>query len=907
MTAVDPPATDTQINTPGRLCTPQTATEFSFPFTPYTIQLEFMQRLFETLEEGRFAIFESPTGTGKSLSIICGALTWLMHHNKRQETKTTQSSNGLLAHGVDDQPEWVREYERKQRDAQRDIEGMQVDEKRRRYDGWVARTRRKEAAEMRGRRMGAFGGGSGGAQPSVGKRKTREEINDGLSDSDMVVDAYESDPAASGNNAEDKDPVQYSDSVRRLLRKKAAGQPYGDSDSSDSDNDPDEVPEEPEVTKIFYASRTHSQLQQFVGELKRTDFAKENNVRCVTLGSRMQLCGNEAVRSKCQSVGTLNERCLELQQNNKKKRCPMLPTRHTPMLDYKDAVNGVMDIEDLVTEGRKMSVCAYYGSRNSVNSAHVVALPYNMLLSKSARQSMNLSLKDHVVVVDEAHNLVDTVLAIHSVSLDCQTVKTLLGLVQRYWSKYWKRMNSGNAGYVRQTMALLKALAKYMAALTKSAQGNESAEVVSVNEFLHRAHADHFNVYKIDRYLRTSKLGRKLNMFADSVNQTSEEDIAQRAKKPMGAVPVAPATAVAMFETFMQSIGNPERRGARIVVRVTTVSNEQAQVELKYLLLDPSDSFGDICREARAVVLAGGTMQPTDDVISQLLPTNHTISGQPELMDPNNARLFAWNHVVHKSHVAAVVVGSGPTGQQLRFTYHDQMDAKKLRDAGNALAALCAVVPGGVVVFFPSYQMLLRMHEEWASCGVIARIERKKSVFAEQPSNGDSGILDRYTVQVQRPGSAGAVLLSVVGGRLSEGINFSDDLGRAVVMIGVPFPSLKSPELAERLAFYDNHQRENAKAAAEIMDGKMGNRARELYESLCMRAVNQSIGRVIRHRGDYAAVVFLDCRYADQRIARKLPAWIVDGQQNTNALAFGPAISRIAMFFKQDFTATKHV
>jgi chromosome transmission fidelity protein 1 len=36
--------------------------------------------------------------------------------------------------------------------------------------------------------------------------------------------------------------------------------------------------------------------------------------------------------------------------------------------------------------------------------------------------------------------------------------------------------------------------------------------------------------------------------------------------------------------------------------------------------------------------------------------------------------------------------------------------------------------------------------------------------------------------------------------------------------------------------------------------------ARVYYEALCMKAVNQCVGRVIRHAGDYAAVVLLDVR-----------------------------------------------
>ncbi|KAJ1953342.1 ATP-dependent DNA helicase chl1 [Linderina pennispora] len=880
----------------GRLPTPQTAKEYSFPMTPYDIQLDFMRRLFETIENGDFGIFESPTGTGKSLSIICGALTWLQHNSERPPARELPTT---------DAPAWVVEFERKRLNQSNNGDAGD------KYDSWVKKVRSQEQAMQRRSNHRHIAGSSTAGL----KRKAEAD-----SDSELVVDAYYSDDMAgkpTEDNVDDGE-VRYSDNVRRLLQQRAENKPYFDSsDESDlSDNGGDGgPPEEPNVTKIYYASRTHSQLQQFVGEIRRTEFARRG-VKCVSLGSRWQLCINDSVRHGCKAVHPINERCLEMQQNPKKKRCPSLPALQTPMLDFKDSIGSkIMDIEDLAKEGRKAGVCPYYGSRNAVRAAQVVALPYNMLLSRSARESMGVSLKDHVVIVDEAHNLVDTILAIHSVTIDLHTVAGLEEMVQMYFSKYWRRLKGSNTVYIRQTLALLKALRKYMHGV---ASGGESTSVLSVNDFLQRAHADHINVYKIDRYLRESKLGRKLNMFSDrrhleelqAAPKRGRVESMETAGSDKPAILSAPASGIASLEAFMECIGRPDRTGARLVVR--TLAKDKPTVELKYLLLDPSEAFGEIRREARAVILAGGTIKPATDIVEQLLPdirrmsTEDTADEHRKKLDPQSARLFAWEHVVARSHIKALVVDSGPTGQPMRFTFQDQSDMVRIRDAGLALASLCNVIPAGVVAFFPSYALLGKMFAEWTKHGIIQRIERKKPVFCESHSANLQDMLPNYMKRVHAPGSTGAVLLSVVGGKLSEGINFSDDLGRAVVMIGVPFPSLASPELAERIAFYESMGKPAGTAPSGVAAGKMGPRGRELYESLCMRAVNQSIGRAIRHKNDYAAIVFLDSRYADSRISSKLPSWMAHSStqpgQKVEHMPFGPAVARIAAFFRQDFS-----
>lgn len=60
--------------------------------------------------------------------------------------------------------------------------------------------------------------------------------------------------------------------------------------ASSSDDDLEEEDEDEEPLKVFFCSRTHSQLSQFVGELQRTEF--RTSLQSVSLGSRKTLCIN---------------------------------------------------------------------------------------------------------------------------------------------------------------------------------------------------------------------------------------------------------------------------------------------------------------------------------------------------------------------------------------------------------------------------------------------------------------------------------------------------------------------------------------------------------------------------------------------------------------------------------------
>jgi len=63
------------------------------------------------------------------------------------------------------------------------------------------------------------------------------------------------------------------------------------------------------------------------------------------------------------------------------------------------------------------------------------------------------------------------------------------------------------------------------------------------------------------------------------------------------------------------------------------------------------------------------------------------------------------------------------------------------------------------------------------------------------------------------------------------------------------------------------------------------------YENLCMKAVNQSVGRAVRHKNDYAAVLLVDQRYIRTHTQSALPGWIRTSLSSHTK--FGPAFAQL--------------
>jgi len=68
-------------------------TSINFPFKPYDLQIEYMKKVLECVRDGRNGLLESPTGTGKTLSLLCSSLAWLQEAKASSQLARLKAAN----------------------------------------------------------------------------------------------------------------------------------------------------------------------------------------------------------------------------------------------------------------------------------------------------------------------------------------------------------------------------------------------------------------------------------------------------------------------------------------------------------------------------------------------------------------------------------------------------------------------------------------------------------------------------------------------------------------------------------------------------------------------------------------------------------------------------------------------
>uniref|UniRef100_A0A8C1UKC5 DNA 5'-3' helicase n=1 Tax=Cyprinus carpio TaxID=7962 RepID=A0A8C1UKC5_CYPCA len=870
--------------------------KINFPCKAYPSQLAMMNSIIRGLNNGQHCLLESPTGSGKSLALLCSALAWQQaqfgkeqdagsssadckkpavatpcqcacHNQNAHPTSSSTASKpplvDLPCEGTSVQAttplskEAVKsDQSRKSTLSSRLSEKLQVSLSNGEQDDdfKIDRKRiRTPSTEQKSSKRRCFERGviyidddddeeAKHLERLVpGAQSWTMELNSGAR-----ADSCQSQPQCCS-------PVSCSLCPCANLK---AGQKMVEK-SKDSDKDK-EGSGRKKIPKIFFGTRTHKQITQIARELKRTLYS---TVPMTILSSRDHTC----VHPEVVPHANRNERCKELLDAKNGLSCRYYHNVHKMRdqntLQWVHGLHQAWDIEDLVRLGGKLRSCAYYAARELMQDACIVFCPYNYLLDPLIRESMEINLKEQIVVLDEAHNIEDC--ARESASYTLNQAQLLLardemdGMVT----------HNIRRDQHRPLLAFCCSLANWVQESCNSLEEREyesSCKVWTGAEILGIFHglgitADTFSLLQKNLAAVLEKEERigLVNGREDVVQVPTISSNTQSMLKSLFMVleflfrqncRFADDYRVALQQSYMWTTQQdlPDAQGffARPQRRRQSTRTKTLVHTLSFWCLNPAVAFSDLSGTVRSIVLTSGTLSPMGSFSSEL---GIRFSIQLEA-----------NHVISKSQVWVGTVGAGPQGRKLCATFQHAETFAFQDEVGALLLKVCHTVSRGVLCFLPSYKMLDKLRDRWMNTGLWDKLEERKTVITE-PRGGGKGDFDELlqTYYEAIRGTAansenrdGALLVAVCRGKVSEGLDFTDDNARAVVTIGIPFPNIKDLQVELKMKYNDKH----AKSRGLLPGGRW-------YEIQAYRALNQALGRCIRHRNDWGALILVDDRF----------------------------------------------
>ncbi|KAL5966187.1 ATP-dependent DNA helicase CHL1 [Taenia solium] len=791
-----------------------TRTEFpGFPYpTLYPQQNNLMHFLYASLASSKCSIIESPTGTGKSITLLTSSLHWLLDHNKAVNAHLAKLRDYLQKEGdrLVDEADWIAAHSRRR--ALR----IQVDKEMQPLE--ATQKALVEAVELIKRADG------------VRVRSSSDITRENISSLSEVLDEW-------GETGDDS-----------FL-------PTADTDSSQTIVDP--VVDPPKVTcrviQVIYCSRTHSQLAQVVEEFNKLK-GLSDQITMITLASRQHLCVNKAVYG-LKDQALIKEACLDLAA--KSPGCKFRCRNEVGVLsDYLvgarvsaiKAASRIREALDQINiEELPARACPYYANKRGLSLAQLVLAPYQSVVVPGLREAMGLCLRNNVLIFDEAHNLLEAVAAAFSATVSHSDLLATERLVLAFLGHYHSRLSALSALRLRQLTLVVRFFTNFLEGKAARSSGlrahcgqdsgtdscRPTGEIVyTLGDFLFAAGLDHINLSYLVDYLRSNRCVHKIVGFGKWFGGKKKND---RGEKEEGASECAKIMGVRLsFSKCLKQMKRPPNRFESFKPPPSKISKT-----------------GEDQQKTVATTSASTTATTTPEDLQSAGSGLFAVLGLLEAMVNSNragdddGRLI----VTFRETTASAPATSDFASGCIRFV---------ILNPGR-------YIHGGVVVFFQSFDYLNLVWNRWKATGLLVRLQSAKAVFREpRAAIALVKIMQAYTAAAAEVNKRGACIVCVIGGKLSEGINFNDDLARGVIIVGLPYPNVYSAFMREKLSF---------------LERRFGGResGRRFCEAVCMRAVNQAIGRAIRHARDYAVVFLVDQRFAtNQRLRLLLPSWAQD-------------------------------
>ena len=274
---------------------------------------------------------------------------------------------------------------------------------------------------------------------------------------------------------------------------------------------------------------------------------------------------------------------------------------------------------------------------------------------------------------------------------------------------------------------------------------------------------------------------------------------------------------------------------SKLIVAASQGKNSRVEA----FCLDPSVGT-DIIRDFHASIHMSGTLEPLEEYRDSMGLSEETeLVSYPSPFPQEHRKILFVKDVTTKY------------GEIVK-------DNELVSRMGNYISDICNTFPKNTMVFFPSFNTLSLFRNN----GDFANIQRCLYVEEQEMSQTDlMDLISEFKTRGNRDGQ-GAALFSVMGGRISEGMDFPAEQLEIAVIVGIPYPK---PTARQRglQRYYDMKFRKGWEYTVEAPTA---------------RKILQSIGRLIRDETDHGIAVILDRR------APRFKQYIQDMEESTDLI-----------------------
>lgn len=574
--------------------------------------------------------------------------------------------------------------------------------------------------------------------------------------------------------------------------------------------------------KVIYSTRTNAQQRQVILEL-RAIRNKNKDIKEKIFGVGIQGRANMCIlaRNDMELAKGTSEELSKFCSNEKKKakstkkeKCCIYYRNYLNKEKVENAKEWVKNelptAEEFIKYCEKRELCPYEINKLLMRESPLVVVPYiyvfDLMIRNMLFDYLSVPEEDMILIVDEAHNLPDYLRDLHSAQLSIYMLNGCVYEAEQY----------GNPSMVDGRFTVTE----FCKILNEIVQDIRDTYIFGIMEDGIRREPLKKNDAFIPSHEFETELLSRLKITSKTLHDIIGDLIAygekiQEYRQKEGKLPRSYLHKLGLFLDFWISLEMDQY--AKLIVDASDGKNPRIEA----YCLDPSVGT-EIIRDFHSSIHMSGTLEPLEEYRDSIgLPENTELVSYPSPFPKENRKVFFVCDVTTK---------------------YDEInrDEKILTRMNNYVIDICNFFPKNTIVFFPSFNVMTMFRRN----NGLANINR--CLFFEEQEMSQSALMELVSdfKESGNQGGAGAALFSVIGGRISEGMDFPAEQLEIAVIVGIPYPK---PTAKQR-------------GLQQYYDIKFGKGWEYTVEAPTARKLLQSIGRLIRNETDRGVAVILDRR-----------------------------------------------